>query len=53
MSNTHKANSNEVVKDDGRHCSSDEVLVMSMERRMSIIQVKNMITTLTEDDYDV
>lgn len=42
MSHTHKAESTEEVKDGGRHCISEEVLVMSMERRMSIIRLRTV-----------
>jgi len=31
VDNIHKAYSIDVVRDDGCHCSNDEVLVMSME----------------------
>ena len=38
VGNTHEAYSTDVCMDDGWRCSSDEVLVMSMERRTSDIQ---------------
>ena len=38
LGSTHEANSTDVCMDDGWRCSSNEVLVMSMERRTSDIQ---------------